>query len=112
MRFFLYLIKDASHYKDYKMVNKFENYTRFEVLNLIETLVNNGETSIDENDSEIIIEFLPDNLSNYYASLSKIDKDDLDAKRSTLIIYDDGVEVYRDPGATALYHNICKKVVF
>lgn len=90
----------------------FGNFTRFEVLNLIETLIKRGETNIDENDSEIIIEFCPDNLKNYYASLTKVDKDSLDSKRSTLVIYDNGIEVYKDSGATALYHYITKTVNF
>ena len=91
------------------MVNSlFNNVTRFEILNLIEKLIKQGNTLIDENDSEIIIEFQPDNLKNYYASLSKIDRDSLDNKRSTLTIYDQGVEVYKDSGATALYQYIYK----
>lgn len=88
--------------------NPFEKFTRFEVINLIENLIKNGETNIDENDSEIIIEFCSDNLKNYWATLSKMDKSKLDTKRSTLIIYDNGIEVYNDSGATALYHYIHK----
>ncbi len=84
-----------------------DSISQYELIGLIENLVNKKHATVDENDDEYIVEFNSKPLKNYYCSLVKVNKK-RGIKRSTLTIYDSGIQIHSMNNCTSLYHCVNK----